>query len=149
VAAVRAPAAYTPKHLADKILTSRSALEGERKQVTILFANVKGSMDLAEQIDPEEWHKIMDRFFAILSEGVHRFARVAPRLLSRRSGNKQNLSVVADTSRGKSRLSSTGELGKLAGGEELVWDPRIPDDAVHHGDRGIAGIMIDGRLSVP
>jgi uncharacterized Zn finger protein (UPF0148 family) len=60
---------YTPKHLAEKILTSRSALEGERKQVTVLFADVKGSMDLAEQIDPEEWHKIMDRFFAILSEG--------------------------------------------------------------------------------
>jgi class 3 adenylate cyclase len=69
----REPRAYTPKHLAEKILTSRSALEGERKQVTVLFTDVKGSMDLAEQLDPEEWHKIMDRFFAILSEGVHRF----------------------------------------------------------------------------
>jgi class 3 adenylate cyclase/predicted ATPase len=39
----------------------------------VLFVDVKGSMDLAEQVDPEEWHKIMDRFFAILSEGVHRF----------------------------------------------------------------------------
>src|SRR5262252_2732712 len=67
------PRSYTPKHLAEKILTSRSALEGERKQVTVLFADVKGSMDLAEQLDPEEWHKIMDRFFAILSKGVHRF----------------------------------------------------------------------------
>jgi class 3 adenylate cyclase/tetratricopeptide (TPR) repeat protein len=67
------PRAYTPKHLAEKILTSRSALEGERKQVTVLFADVKGSMDLAKQVDPEEWHKIMDRFFAILSDGVHRF----------------------------------------------------------------------------
>jgi class 3 adenylate cyclase len=67
------PRSYTPKHLAEKILTSRSALEGERKQVTVLFADVKGSMDLAEQVDAEEWHKIMDRFFAILSEGVHRF----------------------------------------------------------------------------
>ncbi len=67
------PRSYTPKHLAQKILTSRSALEGERKQVTVLFADVKGSMDLAEQVDPEEWHKIMDRFFGILSDGVHRF----------------------------------------------------------------------------
>src|SRR5215472_13939566 len=67
------PRAYTPKHLAEKILTSRSALEGERKQVTVLFADVKGSMDLTEQVDLEEWHKIMDRFFAILSDGVHRF----------------------------------------------------------------------------
>jgi double zinc ribbon protein len=51
------PRGYTPKHLAEKILTSRSALEGERKQVTVLFADVKGSMDLAEQVDPQEWHK--------------------------------------------------------------------------------------------
>jgi class 3 adenylate cyclase/tetratricopeptide (TPR) repeat protein len=69
----RDPRSYTPKHLAERILTSRSALEGERKQVTVLFADVKGSMDLAEQLDPEEWHKIMDRFFGILSEGVHCF----------------------------------------------------------------------------
>jgi class 3 adenylate cyclase/tetratricopeptide (TPR) repeat protein len=64
---------YTPKHLADQILQSRSALEGERKQVTVLFADVKGSMELAEQLDPEEWHSILERFFAILTEGVHRF----------------------------------------------------------------------------
>jgi class 3 adenylate cyclase/tetratricopeptide (TPR) repeat protein len=67
------PRAYTPKHLAEKILTSRSALEGERKQVTVLFADLKGSMDLSESIDPEEWHKIMERFFRILADGVHRF----------------------------------------------------------------------------
>jgi len=67
------PRGYTPKHLADKILQSKSALEGERKQVTVLFADVKGSMELAEQVDPEEWHKILDRFFHILTDGVHRF----------------------------------------------------------------------------
>jgi ribosomal protein L40E len=54
----RSPRAYTPRHLAEKILTSRSALEGERKQVTVLFADVKGSMDLSEQIDPEDWDRI-------------------------------------------------------------------------------------------
>ena len=69
----RAPRDYTPKHLADKILQSKSALEGERKQVTVLFADVKGSMELAEQVDPEEWHRILDRFFQILADGVHRF----------------------------------------------------------------------------
>jgi class 3 adenylate cyclase/tetratricopeptide (TPR) repeat protein len=67
------PRTYTPKHLAEKILTSRAALEGERKQVTVLFADVKGSMDLAERVDPEEWHRILDGFFTILAEGVHRF----------------------------------------------------------------------------
>src|SRR5262245_42223950 len=65
--------AYTPRHLVEKILTSRAALEGERKQITVLFADVKGSMELAEQLDLEEWHRIMDRFFTILAEGVHRF----------------------------------------------------------------------------
>src|SRR5438046_7428256 len=69
----RAPRDYTPRHLAEKILISRAALAGERKQVTVLFADVKGSMDLAEQLDPEEWHAIMDRFFQLLAEGVHRF----------------------------------------------------------------------------
>jgi class 3 adenylate cyclase len=73
VASSPEPSSYTPKHLAEKILTSRSALEGERKQVTVLFADLKGSMDLSESVDPEDWHRIMDRFFAILSEGVHRF----------------------------------------------------------------------------
>jgi len=69
----RAPRSYTPKHLAERILRSRSALEGERKQVTVLFADVKGSTALAEQLDTEEWHRILDRFFGVLTEGVHRF----------------------------------------------------------------------------
>jgi class 3 adenylate cyclase len=69
----RAPRDYTPRHLADRILQSRSALEGERKQVTVLFADVKGSMDLAESVDAEQLHRIMDRFFEILADGVHRF----------------------------------------------------------------------------
>ena len=64
---------YTPRHLADKILQSKSALEGERKQVTVLFADIKGSMELSGQLDPEQWHQILDRFFQILADGVHRF----------------------------------------------------------------------------
>jgi predicted ATPase/class 3 adenylate cyclase len=64
---------YTPKHLADKILASKAALEGERKQVTVLFADVKSSMELAESVDAEEWHRILDRFFQVLADGVHRF----------------------------------------------------------------------------
>ena len=70
---VRRVADYTPKHLADKILQSKSALEGEGKQVTVLFADVKGSMDLAAQLDPEQWHTILDDFFQILGDAVHRF----------------------------------------------------------------------------
>jgi ribosomal protein L40E len=53
------PEAYTPKHLAEKILTSKTALEGERKQVTVLFADLKGSMELLADRDPEEARKVM------------------------------------------------------------------------------------------
>jgi class 3 adenylate cyclase/tetratricopeptide (TPR) repeat protein len=69
----RDPRSYTPKHLADKILQSKSALEGERKQVTVLFADIKSSMEAQSSIDAEDWHGIMERFFEILAEGVHRF----------------------------------------------------------------------------
>jgi class 3 adenylate cyclase/tetratricopeptide (TPR) repeat protein len=67
------PRSYTPKHLAEKILTSRNAIEGERKQVTVLFADVKGSSELASERGPEEWHGIMEHFFRILTDGIHRF----------------------------------------------------------------------------
>jgi class 3 adenylate cyclase len=59
--------------LAEKVRAGRGALEGERKQVTVLFADVIGSMELAERHDPEEWRALMDRFFSVLSAGVHRF----------------------------------------------------------------------------
>ena len=70
------PRAYTPKHLADKILQSRSALEGKRKQVTVLFTDVKASLELAGRVYPESWHPILDGFFSILADGVHRFEGV-------------------------------------------------------------------------
>jgi class 3 adenylate cyclase/tetratricopeptide (TPR) repeat protein len=67
------PRSYTPEHLAEKIRAARAALEGERKQVTVLFADMMGSMELAEQSDPEELRSIMDHFFSLLCAGVHRF----------------------------------------------------------------------------
>jgi class 3 adenylate cyclase len=67
------PRAHPPEHLAEKIRAGRASLEGERKQVTVLFADVMGSMELAEQSDPEQWRSIMKRFFSLLCEGVHRF----------------------------------------------------------------------------
>ena len=54
------PQTYTPKHLAEKILRSKSALESERKQVTVLFANMKSSMELLADRDPEEARKLLD-----------------------------------------------------------------------------------------
>src|SRR5438094_418936 len=67
------PRSYTPRHLVEKILASQSALRGERKLVTVLFADVVRSMELAERVDPEEWHRLLDRLFRILADGVHRY----------------------------------------------------------------------------
>jgi class 3 adenylate cyclase/tetratricopeptide (TPR) repeat protein len=67
------PQTYTPKHLAEKILTSRSALEGERRQVTVLFADLAGFTSLAEPRDPEEVHAIIDGCFERITTEVHRF----------------------------------------------------------------------------
>ena len=64
---------YTPKHLADRILKSRAAMQGERKRVTVLFADIKGSTKLAQEAGAELWHEILDRFFSILSTAVHRY----------------------------------------------------------------------------
>jgi class 3 adenylate cyclase/tetratricopeptide (TPR) repeat protein len=68
-----APEAYTPKHLAERILTSRAALEGERKQVTVLFADLKGSMELLADRDPEEARAILDPVLERMMEAVHRY----------------------------------------------------------------------------
>jgi class 3 adenylate cyclase/predicted ATPase len=67
------PESYTPKHLADKILTSKSALEGERKQVTVLFADMKGSMELLADRDPEDARKLLHPVIEHMMEAVHRY----------------------------------------------------------------------------
>ena len=68
-----APVAYTPKHLAEKILTSKGAMEGERKGVTVMFADVSGFTAMSERLDPEEVHAIMDRAFEVILDNVHRY----------------------------------------------------------------------------
>src|SRR5262249_27686619 len=68
-----APQSYTPRHLAEKILTSRPVLEGERKQVTVLFADLKGSMELLADRDPEEARQLLDPVLERMMEAVHRY----------------------------------------------------------------------------
>jgi predicted ATPase/class 3 adenylate cyclase len=68
-----APQTYTPGYLAEKILTSRHALEGERKQVTVLFADIKGSTELIEGLDPEEARRLLDPALHVMMDAVHRF----------------------------------------------------------------------------
>ena len=75
------PVVYTPKHLAEKILTSKSALEGERKQVTVLFADMKGSMELLADRDPEEARKLLDPVIEHMMEAVHRYEGTVSNLM--------------------------------------------------------------------
>ncbi|HEV8228168.1 MAG TPA: adenylate/guanylate cyclase domain-containing protein [Methylomirabilota bacterium] len=67
------PESYTPRHLAEKILTSKSALEGERKQVTVLFADLRGSLELLAGRDPEEAQRLLDPVLEHMIEAVHRY----------------------------------------------------------------------------
>jgi class 3 adenylate cyclase len=69
----RPPLSYTPAYLAEKIVTSRAALEGECKQVTVLFADLKGSTELIEGLDPEEARKLLDPALHIMMDAVHRY----------------------------------------------------------------------------
>src|SRR5215470_11759093 len=66
------PQSYTPKHLAEKILTSKAAIEGERKIVTVMFSDVSGFTAMSEKLDPEDVHGIMDRVFEVILDSVHR-----------------------------------------------------------------------------
>src|SRR5258706_9156044 len=76
------PRAYTPRHLAEHILTSRSALEGERKQVTVLFADLKGSMELLAERDPEEAGPLLDPVLELMLEAVHRYEGTVNQMMS-------------------------------------------------------------------
>jgi class 3 adenylate cyclase len=64
---------YTPRHLVEQVLNTRDAQIGERKRVTVLFADIKGSTRLAEEAGAEAWHEILDRYFGLLAAAVHRY----------------------------------------------------------------------------
>jgi len=67
------PDSYVPRHLAEKILASRQSLEGERKQVTVLFADIRGSTRLLEGLDPEAAQKLIDPVLRVMMDAVHRY----------------------------------------------------------------------------
>jgi hypothetical protein len=70
-----------PRHLAERVLRSRAALVGERKQVTVLFADVKGSLALIEHADPEDARRILDAALGVMMDGVHRYEGTVNRVL--------------------------------------------------------------------
>src|SRR6185369_15543912 len=68
-----APRAYTPRHLAERIFSARADLEGERKHVTVMFADIKGSTELIEGLDPEEARTLLEPAVRAMLSAVHRF----------------------------------------------------------------------------
>src|SRR3984893_19192710 len=75
------PKAYTPLHLADKILTARAAIDGERKQVTVLFADIRGSMEVFADRDPEAAQNLFDPVLERMIEAVHRYEGTVNRVM--------------------------------------------------------------------
>lgn len=67
------PQSYIPQHLADKILATKNSIEGERKLLTVLFADVKGSTSIGETLDPEELRSIIEKSFEISMKEIYRF----------------------------------------------------------------------------
>jgi len=67
------PQSYTPKFIKDKILASHSSIEGERKLITVLFADVANYTSMSEKLDPEDVHQIMDGCFRILMDQIHKY----------------------------------------------------------------------------
>src|SRR5262249_27498822 len=72
-APLRAAHAQPPRHLAERILTTKSALEGERKQITVLFADLKGSMEFLAGGDPEDARELLDAVLSRMVDAVHRY----------------------------------------------------------------------------
>ncbi len=72
---------YTPHHLTDRILTSRSALEGERKQITVMFADIKSSMELLAHRDPEEARELLDPILKLMMDAVHAYDGIVNQVL--------------------------------------------------------------------
>lgn len=79
--AIVAAETHVPKHLAEKILATRHLLEGERKQVTVLFADIRGSTKLLEGLDPEEGQKLIDPILHIMMDAVHRYEGTVNQIL--------------------------------------------------------------------
>ena len=111
VATAVEPQTYTPAHIADKIRTSRAAMVGERKQVTVLFADLKGSMELLGDRDPEEARRLLDAVLERMMEAVHRRPAALP---IHRTGRRAR--AAARAARAGASRPGPGRGGQLGSG---------------------------------
>lgn len=138
------PKAYTPKHLAEKILTSRSAIEGERKRVTVLFCDIANSTALAERIGPEAMHNLLNGFFELSLAGQHYFwlAHMYSRLGDQRRAAESARRAIEEAARCGDEIT----LGKAHGLLSLEghWSGK-PVEGIEHGERAIALLQWPGQ----
>src|SRR3972149_1353214 len=120
------PGSYTPKHLAEKILTSRSAIEGERKQWPVLFAALSGFTSISERLDPEDVHGFMTRAFELMLAEVHRYEGTVNQFL----GDGSMALFGAPLSPPRSTLSRRERLGPedARGFTRGAFEPMLPGD---------------------
>jgi class 3 adenylate cyclase len=104
------PRDYTPKHLAEKILTSRAALEGERKHVTVLFADLKSSMELLADRDPDDARKLVDPVLSLMMDAVHHYEGTVNQVMG-----DGIMALFGDTDRRELRRA----------GEEVPVEPQV------------------------
>jgi Double zinc ribbon len=119
------PEVHIPKHLAEKILTSKAALEGERKQVTVLFADLKGSMELLAERDPEEARKILDPVLERMMEAVHRYESTVNQVMGDGIiGFSARLPAIAILRNGSQRKATT--ISQWRWPTSSRWAPSSP-----------------------
>ena len=125
VAAAPVPAGYTPRHLSEQILAVRSAIEGERKQVSVLFCDIVSSSALAAELGPEEFHLVIDRFFRVALAEVHRYEGTVNQFLG---DGFMALFVAPIAHEDHARRAVLAALGTAApgGGEDQDRDQQWP-----------------------
>ena len=110
------PESYMPKHLAEKIRTSKAALEGERKQVTVLFADLKGSMELLADRDPEEARKLLEPVLEHMMDAVHRYEMTVNQVMG------DGIIALFGAPLAHEDYSAVGKTTHLAARRERHWE---------------------------
>jgi class 3 adenylate cyclase/tetratricopeptide (TPR) repeat protein len=140
----QAPLAYTPPHLAEKILTTRSALEGERKQVTVFFCDLADSTALAERLGPEVMHTLLNRFFALALDEVHRYEGTINQFLGDGFMALFGAPIAHEDHARRAVLAAVGLRQRLQAGPTPLGQPEGVEVAVRMGLN--TGLVIVGAI---
>jgi class 3 adenylate cyclase len=138
------PQAYTPKYLAEKILVSRTSLEGERKQVTVLFVDVSGFTALSEKLDPEDVHQLMDQAFEAMLSEVHRVEGTVNQFLGDGLMALFGAPIAHEDHAVRAVLAALGIRRALAAHRERLWAERSIEFEVRMGLN--TGVVVVGSI---